>query len=71
MKPSWSVRNLTPSSTAPESFSDGLAGTAVGAKALHGQSGGAPVVKLQVTLAASGFPARSRGPLAPPSTVTM
>ena len=69
--PFTSARNFTPSSTAFGSFSTWLAGTADGGQIVHGQTGPAAVVKVQVTSDARRLPAMSFtvGSVVPPLTV--
>ena len=69
--PFTSARNFTPSSTALGSFSTWLTGTADGDQIVHGQTGPAAVVKVQVTLDARRLPAMSFtvGSVVPPLRV--
>jgi len=69
--PLTSDRNLTPSSTAPGSETDGFAGVAVPGHTLHGQLGPAAVVNDHVTSAARALPDTSFTPAAPPFTVAV
>ncbi len=73
MKPLTSDLNLTPSSTAFGSATEGLAGVADGPQTPHGHSATAAVVKDQVRLAGSGLPAASLtvGVPAPPRNVAV
>ena len=73
MLPATSARNLTPSSTALVSASV-RSGVAVAGQMVHGQVEPPPppaVVKLQMTSVASGVPAVSFTPVAPPFTVAV
>src|SRR5881394_3247602 len=69
MRPPTCERNLTPSSIALASALLEIAGVVDRFQTLHGQIPGARVVKDHVKLAASGFPARSLTPEAPPLIV--
>src|SRR3954453_20061122 len=71
MKPSKSVRNFTPNSSAWESLTEAVAGVADGAQMLQGQFGGAAVVNDQVTSAARALPELSLAPVAPPLTLAV
>ena len=73
MKPLTSERNLTPSSTALGSATDGFPGTLELLQPPHGQAGPAAMVKDQTRLAARALPAASLtwGSLAPPLTVAV
>ena len=63
MKPLMSLRNFTPSSTAPTSLADELTGIVVLDQKLNELAPLATVLKFQVTGAVIAFPARSIAPL--------